>query len=193
MLLLSVNSHLLSLPPPNLKKNERKSILSMRIFAVPFTPFHTFPSFPAASSHSLFPSLLFCLLLFVISHSCTFSVSPPLFHYNPAVTWSHVTPAIYNLWGHLWRLKRQNKKQLVVKHFTLVSCLSSCNRNILHIDKTLNFICFSILLIFFLPLNLMLLKSTVIQDVPHSHSSHFPLMSHTKVIDRMLIMFQVAI
>lgn len=121
----------------------------MRIFAVPFTPFHTFPSFPAASSHSLFPSLLFCLLLFVILHSCTFSVSPPFFHYNPAVTRSHVKPAIYNLWGHLWRLKRQNKKQLVVKHFTLVSCQSSCNRNILHIDKMLNFICFSILFIIF--------------------------------------------
>lgn len=91
----------------------------MRIFAVPFTPFHTFPSFPAASSHSLFPSLLFCLLLFVISHSCTFSVSPPLFHYNPAVTWSHVTPAIYNLWGHLWRLKKAKQKTAGCETFHL--------------------------------------------------------------------------
>lgn len=91
----------------------------MRIFAVPFTPFHTFPSFPAASSHSLFPSLLFCLLLFVISHSCTFSVSPPFFHYNPAVTRSHVTPAIYNLWGHLWRLKKAKQKTAGCETFHL--------------------------------------------------------------------------
>lgn len=188
MLLLSVNIHLLSLPPPNLKKNEKKSILSTRILYS--GTFHT--SILPCCIYSFTPDFFF-LLLFVFFSFCS------LGHFSLWVVLSYalcyltlldilcITSSLSLQSGHhlksrhtchiqslrpFVKIKKQNKKQLVVKHFTPVYCQSICSHNILHIDKILIFICFSVH-----TKDGSDVESTIIQDVLHSHSCHFPLMS----------------